>query len=123
MQDDWDSDYDSDCSSTSSSESSFDEEEVNQRVSPYWPKYRTLIFSRGFRLDTVRDVKEFYNECHRQGQPLSVIPPGIDTDMGEEALCPDQGLVSPSISPSTLDTHSIIVCELAYKPFSGNPSV
>lgn len=90
MQNDWDSDYDSDCSS---SESSFDEEEVNQRVSPYWPKYRSLILSRGFRLDTVRDVKEFYSETHRQGGPLRPVPSGIDPQMGEEALCPDEGLV------------------------------
>lgn len=85
-----DSDCDSDCSS-SCSDLSFDEEEANQRISPYWPKYRTLISSRGFRLDTIRDVKRFYQNC---GQSPSVTLFGIDSERGEEALCPDKGLVS-----------------------------
>jgi hypothetical protein len=85
-----DSDCDSDCSS-STSELSFDEEEANQRISPYWPKYRSLISSRGFRLDTIRDVKRFYQSC---GQSPSATLLGIDNERGEEALCPDKGLVS-----------------------------
>ncbi|KXN89233.1 hypothetical protein AN958_05987 [Leucoagaricus sp. SymC.cos] len=92
MHNDWDTDYDSDCSSHSPSESSFDEEEVNQRVFPFWPKYRTLILSRGHRLDTVRDVQEYYRECRRLGQAPRPIPAGIDREMGDEALCPDEGL-------------------------------
>ncbi|KAF9454517.1 hypothetical protein P691DRAFT_716920 [Macrolepiota fuliginosa MF-IS2] len=88
MENDWESDYDSDSFSTSSAES-VDDEEVNQRVYPYWPRYRALIFSRGLRLDTVRDVKEIYKERQK---PVEDIPAGIDMDMGEEALCPDPGL-------------------------------
>lgn len=90
MQHKWDSDCDSDCSS-SCSEFSFDEEETNQRISPYWPKYRSLIYSRGFRLDTIRDVKRFYQNC---GQSPRATLSGIDMERGEEALCPDEGLVS-----------------------------
>lgn len=101
MQTSWDSDYDSDSSLSSCSESSFDEEEVNRRVFPYWPKYRTLIRSRGFRLDTIRDVKRFYQECSEHGQTFKAVPAGIDTELGEEALCPDEGLVSPSLSLTT----------------------
>lgn len=92
MYDSCDSDYDSD-SSHSPSESSFDEEEVNQRVSPFWPQYRALIHSRGFRLDTVRDVKGFYIENQQYGHLPRPIPDGIDREMGDDALCPDQGLV------------------------------
>ncbi|EKM82655.1 hypothetical protein AGABI1DRAFT_118100 [Agaricus bisporus var. burnettii JB137-S8] len=88
MQHKWDSDCDSDCSS-SCSEFSFDEEETNQRISPYWPKYRSLIYSRGFRLDTIRDVKRFYQNC---GQSPRATLSGIDMERGEEALCPDEGL-------------------------------
>ncbi|KAL9715176.1 hypothetical protein Ac2012v2_001837 [Leucoagaricus gongylophorus] len=91
MYDSCDSDYDSD-SSHSPSESSFDEEEVNQRVSPFWPQYRALIHSRGFRLDTVRDVKGFYIENQQYGHLPRPIPDGIDREMGDDALCPDQGL-------------------------------
>lgn len=47
--------------STASSESSFDDEDdeddVNVRVYPDWCLYRNVIESRGFRLDTRRDVK------------------------------------------------------------------
>jgi len=88
----WDSDYDSD-SSHSPSESSFDEEEENQRVFPFWPRYKALIYSRGFRLDTVRDVKEFYTKNQPYGHSLRPIPDGIDREMGDDALCPDEGLV------------------------------
>jgi hypothetical protein len=93
MNDSWYSDCDSDYSSHSTSESSFDEEEVNQRIFPFWPKYRSLINSRGFRLDTVRDVREFYNEYRRLGRAPRPIPAGIDREMGDDALCPDEGLV------------------------------
>ncbi|KAF5358348.1 hypothetical protein D9756_001548 [Leucocoprinus leucothites] len=92
MHDSWDSDYDSDSSSHSPSESSFDEEEVNQRIFPFWPRYRTLIRSRGFHLDTVRDVRDFYDECRRLGQTPRPIPAGIDKERGDDALCPDEGL-------------------------------
>lgn len=53
-------DIESLASSTSSSSSSCDEDEVNARVSPDWGKYRCHIERRGYRLDTVRDVKDYY---------------------------------------------------------------
>ncbi|KAF5391251.1 hypothetical protein D9757_001863 [Collybiopsis confluens] len=70
-----------------SSDSSFDEDEVNYRLKPYWPKYFPLFKRRGFRLDTVRDVKDHYKQS---GAPRSVSEwlRGLDDD----ALCPDPGL-------------------------------
>lgn len=53
-------DIESLASSTSSSPSSCDEDEVNARVLPDWGKYRCHIERRGYRLDTVRDVKDYY---------------------------------------------------------------
>ncbi|KIK57799.1 hypothetical protein GYMLUDRAFT_748100 [Collybiopsis luxurians FD-317 M1] len=74
-------------SSSPSSDSSFDEDEVNYRVKPYWPKYSTILKRRGFRLDTVRDVKDHYKQI---GAPRSASEwlRGLDDD----SLCPDAGL-------------------------------
>ena len=69
-----------------SPDSDYDEDEVNYRVSPHWPSYRPLFKSRGFRLDTVRDVKHFY--IARTGDICSQFVTGDD-----DALCPDLGLV------------------------------
>ncbi|KAK7467097.1 hypothetical protein VKT23_004157 [Stygiomarasmius scandens] len=75
--------------SPASTASSFDEEEVNCRLNPYWPKYTTFLKLRGFRLDTVRDVREHYRKCNvefpNEARRLSF---GVD----EDALCPDPGL-------------------------------
>lgn len=85
--------------SPSSSESSFDDDEANRRITPHWPLYRNILKSRGFRLDTVRDVKEYY---HRHTEPP---PVGSDdflqmngflracANADDDALCPDAGLV------------------------------
>ncbi len=53
--------------SPASSSSSMDEEDVNCRVSPHWPDYRSLLLSKGFRLDTVRDVKQYYCDHFADG--------------------------------------------------------
>ncbi|THU90709.1 hypothetical protein K435DRAFT_841348 [Dendrothele bispora CBS 962.96] len=76
-------------SSPASTASSFDEEEVNCRIKPYWPKYNNLLRLRGFRLDTVRDVKEHYRKCNMQ------FPAGVRrtfSGVDDDALCPDPGL-------------------------------
>ena len=39
-----------------------DEEAINARRSPYWPRYRYFMISHGYRLDTCRDVKKFYED-------------------------------------------------------------
>ncbi|KAJ4000752.1 kinase-like domain-containing protein [Lentinula boryana] len=74
------------CSSPLSSESSFDEDEVNYRMKPYWPKYRIIIKNLGFRLETVRDVKAYYK--------LIGMPEQAEQLKGlvEDSLCPDAGL-------------------------------
>lgn len=76
------------CSSPLSSESSFDEDEVNFRVKPYWPNFFTILKRRGFRLDTVRDVKAHYTLIGAPQKAEWMI--GLDDD----SLCPDPGLVS-----------------------------
>jgi sulfatase maturation enzyme AslB (radical SAM superfamily) len=92
----------SDCSS-SSSVSSLDEEEINTRVYPCWQEYRHLILRRGFRLDTYRDVKEFYErywQCRRieSLEALKCKEGYVRACNGsrsnEDALCRDAGLVS-----------------------------
>ncbi|KAI0721006.1 kinase-like domain-containing protein [Cerioporus squamosus] len=51
-----------DDASSCASQSSIDEEAVNGRISPYWCAYRSTIGARGFRLDTYRDVKQWYHD-------------------------------------------------------------
>lgn len=74
-----------------------DDEEANHRVTPHWPTYRDTFLSLGFRLDTVRDVKDFYNAGNRSTDSCETSIPGYlhafacDDD---DALCPDPGLVS-----------------------------
>ncbi|TFK42554.1 kinase-like domain-containing protein [Crucibulum laeve] len=94
----WGSDVDDEYPpSPASSDSSFDEDEVNRRITPYWPKYRSLFESRGFQLDRVRDVKEFYRHYAEANisDPFllttnSLVPFAPNED--EDALCPDAGL-------------------------------
>lgn len=94
--------------SPASSISSFDEDEVNQRVTPNWSSYRTLFRNRGFRLDTVRDVKEYYHRYVQKASPDPIYPeqfPGFLRACqynNDDDLCPDAGLVSYLLS-STLN--------------------
>ena len=81
----------------SSSEASFDEEQVNRRTVPYWPKYRTVLKQRGFRLDTVRDVETRHgykaaSDCIRYLSSHN--RNSCDGIYHDDALCPDVGLVS-----------------------------
>ncbi|KAI0636880.1 kinase-like domain-containing protein [Trametes polyzona] len=92
------SDYSS-SSSSSTSQSSVDEDSANARVTPYWCAYRCLIQSRGFRLDTFKDVKDWYHEywasLGSQGHTVSKDLPGyIRACRGEDEneLCRDDGL-------------------------------
>ncbi|KAF4615322.1 hypothetical protein D9613_003077 [Agrocybe pediades] len=77
--------------SPTSSDSSIDEEEVNRRARPYWPKYRSILKSRGFRLDTVRDVKLLYGSIGRTSSTGAYVD-GNEDLQDENALCPDAGL-------------------------------
>ncbi|KAG1756734.1 kinase-like domain-containing protein, partial [Suillus paluster] len=84
-------------SSTPSSASSCDEDEVNARVSPDWAKHRCHIERRGFRLDTVRDVKDYYqHHCSNiEKRELHAYLSGYYRALArtdEDALCKDAGL-------------------------------
>ncbi|KAJ7097897.1 kinase-like domain-containing protein [Mycena belliarum] len=76
--------------SPGSTASSFDEDEINSRVRPHWPSYRSILKLRGFQLDTVEDVKAFYS-CSANGRipDYFLVKHSGDTD---DALCPDAGL-------------------------------
>lgn len=76
------------CPSPTSSESSFDEDEVNYRVKPYWSQYRSILKHRGFHLETVRDVQDYYTfiGMPKRAERLK--------ELEEDILYPDAGLVS-----------------------------
>ncbi|THH16353.1 hypothetical protein EW146_g4271 [Bondarzewia mesenterica] len=88
--------YDSDtkaASNPSSSSSSEDEDDVNARVRPDWEIYRDLLEHRGFHLDTVRDVKQFYEGYW--GDKGTKQSAGYSRACGlsdDAALCKDPGL-------------------------------
>ncbi|CAA7271677.1 unnamed protein product [Cyclocybe aegerita] len=92
-----DSDESPPLSPTSSEDSSADDDEVNRRIQPFWPKYQLLFKARGFHLDTVRDVKNFYSR--RIQQPPSDLFCRVpyfssrEEFQKDDALCPDAGLV------------------------------
>ncbi|KAF8559607.1 kinase-like protein [Imleria badia] len=79
---DWDSD------SVASSSSSEDDDYVNARLAPHWSLYRDLILSKGYRLDTVRDVREHYRRHAALTETRLVHFADDDT-----ALCKDPGLL------------------------------
>ncbi|KAJ3903927.1 kinase-like domain-containing protein [Lentinula edodes] len=74
------------CPSPTSSESSFDEDEVNYRVKPYWSQYRSILKHRGFHLETVRDVQDYYTfiGMPKRAERLK--------ELEEDILYPDAGL-------------------------------
>ncbi|KAF8163327.1 kinase-like domain-containing protein [Crassisporium funariophilum] len=88
-----DSDPEDSPSSPTCSESSVDEDEVNCRIKPFWPKYQAVFKSRGFELDTVKDVKLFYS----QQNTVPRLSPALkfysrDEYQDDDSLCPDSGL-------------------------------
>lgn len=93
------SDSDSDRLSDCSSASSCDEEEVNCRMAPNWCAYRHIIERRGFRLDTHRDVKQWYQQYWEslvaQGYTVTRDSPGYARacNGNDDELCKDAGLV------------------------------
>ncbi|KAF8921254.1 kinase-like domain-containing protein [Mucidula mucida] len=86
----WRSDRDGQPVSPSSPTSSQEEDdsEWNTRRRPHWPAYRTVFLRRGFRLDTVRDVKQYYRDFGID------VPQSIRTRLAhaDDELCPDVGL-------------------------------
>ncbi|KAI0065361.1 hypothetical protein BV25DRAFT_1821753 [Artomyces pyxidatus] len=83
-------------SGSSSSSLSVDDSQLNHRLSPNWERYRNILEYRGFHLDTVNDVKLFY-ESRRQVASSSVLqdPWGYSRACAlseGNALCRDPGL-------------------------------
>ncbi|KAI8998555.1 kinase-like domain-containing protein [Trametes punicea] len=84
---------------SSTSQSSLDEDASNARVTPYWCAYRYIIESRGFRLDTYGDVKQWYHEYGASLGPrghfvLNNLPGYLRACRGQDdnELCRDDGL-------------------------------
>jgi hypothetical protein len=90
-----DSDGDSDGDS-SSSYSSDDEESTNFRLKPDWRAHQLLLASRGFRLDTARDVKRHY-EAYWARNPEALRCGSAEyqraCSLDSNTLCSDPGLV------------------------------
>lgn len=76
------------------SDSSIDEEEINRRTKPFWPKYCAVFRIRGFRLDTVKDARGHYTQ-QIQGNPGpldSCWPVSVQEHFqDDDDLCPDSG--------------------------------
>jgi hypothetical protein len=80
-----------------------DDDDLDFRVSPEWCRYRALIEGHGYRLETVRDVRAFYQYLAAQqsqelpakyvsvNQAWSGHPSDSEAD---NDLCKDRGLVS-----------------------------
>jgi hypothetical protein len=89
---------------SSSSIISDSEDDVNIRLTPVWHSYSSLFIRLGFRLDTVRDVKEYYRkQGSDQHLHLDILHSSLlNRSQGQakghddNALCPDYGLVSRS---------------------------
>lgn len=76
------------------SDSSIDEEEINRRTKPFWPKYCAVFRIRGFRLDTVKDARKYYSQ-QIQANALDSCWPSCSEGHFEDddTLCPDAGFV------------------------------
>jgi hypothetical protein len=86
-----------------SSDSSVDEDEMNCRMKPFWPKYQATFKRRGFQLDTLKDVKLFYNQRSQDTSINFFVPQKHfrqdTTQDDDDSLCPDAGLVCASSPP------------------------
>lgn len=116
----------SDSASESSSNSSFeDEDEVNARCCPNWDLHRGPLLRHGFHLDTVKDVKQFYerywSSSGMKTQPVAEYSRACSSD-DEDALCKDPGLVSTPSSPFFCNT-PMSCATLARQPLSRTSSV
>jgi hypothetical protein len=85
---------------TSSESSVDDQDEVNSRTVPDWLRYRDLLGYSGFKLDSYRDVREFYERSSWFRSLTVDVSNGVLSeysrvcrDYEENALCKDAGLV------------------------------
>ena len=81
-----------------------DDGDQNHRMAPHWQSYRHLIESRGYHLDTCKDVRQFYLRYWetRNIQHSIESCAGYRSACGDgrdgDDLCKDEGLVSPSFA-------------------------
>jgi hypothetical protein len=78
------------------SDSSFDEDDVNRRMAPIWELYGDLIRSRGFRLETLSDAREYYRrQSLKSGFLDTAYSEQLSAYEGQagHTLCHDAGLV------------------------------
>ena len=117
-------------SPSSCSDSSVDEDDVNCRMTPFWPKYQATFKRRGFQLDTLKDVKLFYNQ-RNQDTPSNCFAfqkkfHQDTTQDDDDALCPDAGLVCSSshgvILTSSSATLSLTIYSEAHEFLMGRES-
>lgn len=75
-----------------------DEDEHNHRVAPHWESYRHLFESRGYRLDTCRDVRRFYlhywktRNIQQSIESCAGYRAACREGRGDNELCKDEGL-------------------------------
>jgi hypothetical protein len=101
-----------------------DEDEYNVRVAPHWQAYRHLFESRGYHLDTCKDVRQFYlrywetRNVQHSIQSSAGYSSASREDRGDNDLCKDEGLVGFSFLPRFLfaDWHLPIAGPLAVIP-------
>jgi len=87
------------------SDSSIDEEEINRRTKPFWPKYCAVFRVRGFRLDTVKDARRYFSQqiqTHALDSCWPLCNEGHLQD--DDTLCPDAGFVHILNPSSDLNT-------------------
>lgn len=94
-----------------------DEDEHNHRVAPHWESYRHLLESRGYHLDTCRDVRRFYlhywktRNIQQSLESCAGYRSACREGRHDNELCKDEGLVSarPRETTSLLPTFSTSV--------------
>ncbi|KAF8628483.1 hypothetical protein AX15_003993 [Amanita polypyramis BW_CC] len=111
----WDSDDELSCSS----ESSFDEEDVNHRVRPHWPSYLGLFKVHDIRLDTLRDVKEYYRRRGSDHLPADLLRSLLSGYChvcvnDDDALCPDYGLPDNLFRGTRMSDEQKVVIKAAH---------
>lgn len=91
----------SDDDSDSEDEDDEDEDDDgNHRVAPHWQSYRHLIESRGYHLDTCKDVRQFYLrywEARNIQHKIESCAGYRSACREDNELCKDEGLVSTSL--------------------------
>ncbi|KAF8798048.1 hypothetical protein BYT27DRAFT_7124490 [Phlegmacium glaucopus] len=126
-----------DVPSSPCSDSSVDDDEMNCRIKPFWPKYQATFKQRGFQLETFKDVKLFYNQMS-QNAPSNCLDSqkNFHQDIqDDDSLCPDAGLpdnlfrgkrisdakrvMVKAVHPGSREFD--VICTLSRPPLRGDP--